>query len=565
MKKRNSKSTRSKTVIPAVLSLSVAMGGLIPATIVGSGKASAQTVSDVVNKDEIIKAFLHSKVENQKTRLVNIGEQFKIVSEETDPLTGTYHVRTVEQYKGIPIYGSGQTVALDANNNVYSSIGKVTQDLSRSLITTEATISEEDAVEIAKDKVESKIGTVERYDQIDSQLTIYPFNGKYYLTYLVKASTSTPAPGFFHYFVDANSGEVIDSYNALDTAIDPTTLSPVTGRGLDLHGKMQSFPVGKDLATGTSYLYGASVYGTNSVPIATFTAKRANETAFQIVSAFGFSGYDITTNSSSNFFADPAAISAQFNSDKVNQYYQHIHKRNSLDNNGMKLINTVHVGVKWNNAGWNGKQMVYGDGDGVKYSSLAGGLDVAGHEMTHGVVTNSADLIYKNESGAIDESLADILGNFAQIYTTGTTEWELGEEIFTPNINGDGGLRSMSNPAGKAQSLMPSGHYPDTYQDRYLGTEDNGGVHINSGINNKAAYLLTQGGTNNGITIKGIGNKKAEKIYYRALTLYLTQSSGFKEMREAAIQAARDLYDKNGVTSAETQAVMDAYTSVGVY
>ncbi|XZF76070.1 M4 family metallopeptidase [Bacillus sp. AL-1R] len=565
MKKRNSKRTRSKTVIPAVLSLSVAMGGLIPATTFGSGKASAATVSDVVNKDEIIKAFLHSKVENQRTRLVNIGEQFKIMSEETDSLTGTYHVRTVEQYKGIPIYGSGQTVALDENNNVYSSIGKVTQDLSRSLIPTEATLSEQDAVEIAKDKVESKIGTVERYDQIDSQLTIYPFNGKYYLTYLVKASTSAPAPGFFHYFVDANSGEVIDSYDALDTAIDPTTLSTVTGRGLDLHGKMQTFPVGKDLSTGTSYLYGASVYGTNTVPISTFTANRANETAFQIVSAFGFSGYDITTTSSSNFFTDPAAISAQYNSDKVNQYYQYIHKRNSLDNKGMTLINTVHVGVKWNNAGWNGKQMVYGDGDGVKYSSLAGGLDVAGHEMTHGVITNSADLIYKNESGALNESLADILGNFAQIYTTGVTEWELGEEIFTPYINGDGGLRSMSNPAGKAQSLMPSGHYPDTYQDRYLGTEDNGGVHINSGINNKAAYLLTQGGTNNGITIKGIGNKKAEKIYYRALTLYLTQSSGFKEMREAAIQAARDLYpDKNGAPSAETQAVMDAYTSVGV-
>ncbi|WP_088014283.1 M4 family metallopeptidase [Gottfriedia acidiceleris] len=566
MKKKNLKKRNKQIAIPAVLSLSVVLGGVLPTvTTFGVRSASAATVTDVVNKNEVVKNYLNSKVENQLTKLVNIGEQFKIVSEQTDSSTGTYHVRTVEQYKGIPIYGSGQTVALDANNNVYASIGKVTQNLSRSLIPTEASISKEDAIEIAKEDVESKIGIVKNYDGIDSQLTIYPFKGKYHLVYLVKASTSVPAPGYFHYFVDAISGEVIDQYDALDE-IDPTSLSPVTARGLDLHGTMQSFNAGKDLSTGTTYLYGGSTYSSTVVPIATYSARRMEEFAFQLGGIFGFTGYEISTKSPTNTFTDPAAVSAIYNSDKVNRYYQSVHKRNSLDNNGMTLVNTVHVGVKWNNAAWNGRQMVYGDGDGIKFSSLAGGLDVAGHEMTHGVVEHTADLIYKGESGAINESLADVLGNFAQITATGVTEWELGEDITTPNIPGDGGLRSMSNPAAKTTSYMPSGHYPDTYQGRYLGTDDNGGVHINSGINNKAAYLLTQGGTNNGITIKGMGKLKAEKVYYRALTLYLTSSSGFKEMREAAIQAARDLYpDKNGAPSAETQAVMDAYTSVGVY
>lgn len=566
LKKKLRKNLRKKAA--AILALSIAFGGVLPITpTLAAETTSASTVLFSVgglSKQDVVKAYLQSQVQAPLVKLADPGEQFEIVSEKSDSTTGTYHVRTVEQYKGIPIYGSGQTVALDANNNVYASIGKVTQNLARTVIPTEASITKEEAIAIAKEGVESQIGEVKNYDGIDSKLMIYPYKGKYYLTYLVKASTSIPAPGYFHYFVDAITGEVVDSFNAIDT-VDPATLSPVIARGLDVHGVMQSFPVGKDLSTGTSYLYGASVANKNTVPIATFDAHRMDEFAFQLGGIFGFTGYEVSTTSPSNFFANPAAVSAQFNSDKVNRYYQVMHKRNSLDDKGMTLINTVHIGVKWNNAAWNGRQMIYGDGDGIKYNSLVGGLDVAGHEMTHGVVEHTADLIYKNESGAINESLADVMGNFAQQYTTGVTEWELGEDITTPNIPGDGGLRSMSDPASKTTSYTTSGHYPDTYQDRYLGTGDNGGVHINSGINNKAAYLLTQGGTNNGFTIKGVGRQKAEKIYYRALTLYLTSSSGFKEMREAAIYAARDLYpDKNGAPSAETQAVMDAYSSVGV-
>ncbi|WP_353616065.1 M4 family metallopeptidase [Bacillus sp. AFS055030] len=573
MKKKQQKRISKKASIPAVMALTVAFGGgltTLPSFV--NVKASAATVNQSLSKEEIVKAYLNSKVDGL-ARSGSAWEQFKIISSEADREANTYHVRTIEQYKGIPIYGSGQTVALDANNNVYASFGNVTQKLSRSIIPTEATISEEDAVATAKESIESQIGTVKNYDGINTQLTIYPYEGKNYLTYLVKASTSKPAPGYFFYFVDATNGEVINSFDAIDNLVDPASLSPVMARGLDAHGKMQSFPVGKDLSTGTSYLYGASVTGSSAaptaVPIATFDAHRTDETLFNIFSAlFGFTGWEVTTTRTDNMFLNPAAVSAHVNSDKVNKYYQNIHKRNSLDNKGMTLISSVHVGQKWNNAAWNGVQMLYGDGDGIQYGSMSGGLDVTGHEMTHGIITNTADLNYQDESGAINESLADIFGEFTQQYTTGVNEWDLGEDITTPNIPNDGGLRSMSDPASKKVSTkyMPSGYYPDTYQDRYMGTLDNGGVHINSGINNKAAYLITNGGTNNGYTINSIGRSKAEKIYYRALTFYLTSSSGFKDMREAAIQASRDLYpDKNGSPSAETKAIMDAYSSVGVY
>lgn len=142
----------------------------------------------------------------------------------------------------------------------------------------------------------------------------------------------------------------------------------------------------------------------------------------------------------------------------------------------------------------------------------------------------------------------------------------MGEDIYTPDKAGDG-LRSLSDPASiYIGGYTESGYYPDHYDQRYLGTADNGGVHINSSINNKAAYLITAGGTHYGVTVNGIGKSKAEKIFYRALTLYLTSSSDFSQMRQAVTQAARDLYpDKNGQPSPEVQAVSNAYDAVGVH
>ncbi|MFJ7935636.1 M4 family metallopeptidase [Sporosarcina sp. NPDC096371] len=561
-----------KVIIPAVLALSVAFGTTNVTTFAApTGESTLLYKADGLSKQEVVKNFLQSQIALEASEKVRAagGEQFKIISEEADRTTGTYHVRTIEQYKGIPIYGSGQAVALDANNNVYASFGEVTQTLGLSVIPTEASISQEDALATAKESIESKIGAVKNYDGIDAELTIYPYEGQYHLTYLVKASTSLPEPGYFHYFVDATSGEVINSFNAIHEA-DALASTPITGRGLDALGKMQTFSATKDAATGKNLLHGTIVSGSNTVGINTYDARRMGETGFILLSALlGFTGFEVETNT--NFFADPAAVSAHTNSVKVNDYYQKIHKRNSLDDKGMTLVSTVHIGSKWNNAAWNGKQMLYGDGDGVQFSSLAGSMDVAGHEMTHGVITNTADLIYENESGAINESLADIFGVLSEMHSKGLSspaDWEIGEAVYTPYIDGDGGLRSLSNPRTKA--LHPAyglrdNVYPDNYQDRYLGELDNGGVHINSSINNKAAYLISEGGEHYGVNVTGITRSKTEKIYYRALTLYLTPSSGFAEMRQAAIQAATDLYpDRNGAPSQETQTVMAAYDAVGV-
>ncbi|MBM7588096.1 neutral peptidase B [Bacillus pakistanensis] len=598
MKRKRNK--MKKKAIPVVLAASFAISGLAvpgknvlaneqvklnqelqtPSYIIGSWDAP-----EGLSKEEAMYSFLQSKVLQPKSKSLNTvsnaKEQFKIVSQKADSKTKTYHFRTVEQVDGVPIYGSEQTIALDKNNNVTAYFGKVTPNLSKSSINTEAELTEEEALEIAKSSIEEEIGEVNDYDGIESELVLYPNNGKLQLTYLIKASTSIPAPGYWHYFVDAATGDIVKSFNKIHEAspvlessensfsssgaekVSPKALpaesEPVTARGMDIFGDLHSFQAVKDTTTGEHYLFD----GTRADGVHTFEAGRMPEFSFILLSALlGFTGFEV--KSSSNFFYDPAAVSAHTNAGKVYDYYQEKFNRDSLDNEGMKLISTVHIGDKWNNAAWNGKQMLYGDGDGQRMISLSGSLDVIGHEMTHGVITNTADLVYEGESGAINESIADIMGAFIE-NKPGEDMWLLGEDVWTPNTPGDG-LRSMSDPASVyLGGYTESGYYPDHYDDRYIGELDNGGVHINSSINNKAAHLITAGGTHYGVTVTGIGKDKAEKIFYRALTLYLTASSDFSHMREAAVQSARDLYpDKTGEPSAEVQAVMAAYDAVGV-
>lgn len=566
-----------KKVIPAVLAAaSITFGGMAlpiqhsfaaetikynqqlktPSSIIGTWEAPKG-----LSKQEAVYAFLQSKSKLFKSS-GDIKDQYKITHEQFDKETQTYHVRTVQQFNGIPIYGSDQTIALDKDNNVFAYFGKVTPTLTaRSVMSTTASISNEKAVDVAKQDIEKQIGEVKNYDgDIDSQLIIYPYKGKSYLAYQVKASTSTPAPGYWHYFIDATNGDIIHSFNAIQEAGLQTDGTPIQGRGMDVFGKMQAFPAINNDTDGKSYLFD----GTRGNGINTFTANHLDTNIFIIFSAlFGYTGSEVS--SPSTFFYDPAAVSAHINADKVFDYYQKTFKRNSLDDKGMKIISTVHIGDKWNNAAWNGKQMLYGDGDGKNMISLSGGLDVIGHEMTHGVISNTADLEYEGESGALNESMADIMGSFIENKTDDGL-WLMGEDIYTPDKAGDG-LRSLSDPASiYIGGYTESGYYPDHYDQRYLGTADNGGVHINSSINNKAAYLITAGGTHYGVNVNGIGKSKAEKIFYRALTLYLTSSSDFSQMRQAVTQAARDLYpDKNGQPSPEVQAVSNAYDAVGVH
>ncbi len=240
--------------------------------------------------------------------------------------------------------------------------------------------------------------------------------------------------------------------------------------------------------------------------------------------------------------------------------------RDSLDNNGMDLVSSVNVcGSRrcpnnWNNAAWFNNQMLYGEGDGSTFSPLSGDLDVVAHELTHGVTDFTSDLIYRDQSGALNEALSDIFGASAEAWNEGGINgntWKLGEDIYTPGAPGDA-LRYMNNPTLDGQS---TDYFPDRV---YEGTStDNGGVHLNSGIFNLAYVLLVEGGSHpRGVTstnVSGIGMDKAEQIYYHANVNYFTSSTGYDAALAALSQSALDLYG-----TAERDAVVASYCAVGV-
>lgn len=251
--------------------------------------------------------------------------------------------------------------------------------------------------------------------------------------------------------------------------------------------------------------------------------------------------------------ADEVVNKAHDNAGAVYNYFKSNYDRDSIDGRGMKLVSTVHFGTKYNNAFWDGSQMTYGDGDGVRFTSLGNALDVVGHEMMHGVTERTAGLRYQRQSGALNESWSDVFGNLIEKWEAGRKgepdrdpTWLVGEDIFTPGVDGDG-LRSMSAP-GTAYDKDPQPAHMRDYKDT---SSDNGGVHINSGIPNKAAYEVAQ----------TIGTDKLADIWYRAVTNYLTPTSQFTDAANVTVQSASDLFGKD---SAEVKAVQAAWTSVGL-
>ncbi len=264
--------------------------------------------------------------------------------------------------------------------------------------------------------------------------------------------------------------------------------------------------------------------------------------------------------------SDSTAMAAYNNLGYTYNYYKTKFNRDSIDGAGMTLIATVHYGNKYNNAFWNGSQMVFGDGDGTTFTAFANALDVVAHELTHGVTERTANLTYSSEPGALNEAWSDIYGASVEAYRDGAVSsntWKIGEVCYTPGTSGDA-LRYMNNPTadGYSADYYPERLYPNCTPSS---SNDYCGVHGNSGIANLAYYLLVAGGTHprnkTTVSVPGIGMAKAEQIFYRALTTYMTSSTNFQGARNATAQAAADLY--GGTSSAEYSAVQKCWDAVG--
>lgn len=239
-------------------------------------------------------------------------------------------------------------------------------------------------------------------------------------------------------------------------------------------------------------------------------------------------------------------------------FYKEVYGRNSVDDQGLPLNSTVHFGEKYDNAFWNGTQMVYGDGDGEIFDRFTKSIDVIGHELTHGVTQHTAGLLYQGQQGALNESMSDVFGSLVKQWTLKQTadkaDWLIGQGLFTSKVKGVA-LRSMKAP-GTAYNdpVLGKDPQPANMKDFYKGNQDNGGVHINSGIPNHAFYLAAT-------AIGGYAWEKAGRIWYITLRDRLRLWSNFSLAAYHTIAVAKELYGDN---SKEHNAVRDAWKQVGV-
>jgi Zn-dependent metalloprotease len=238
-------------------------------------------------------------------------------------------------------------------------------------------------------------------------------------------------------------------------------------------------------------------------------------------------------------------------------FYSDVYSRNSIDNAGLNLLGTIHYSNKYNNAFWNGRQMVFGDGDGTLFNRFTAHLDVIGHELTHGVVQYTCNLQYQGESGALNESIADVFGSMIKQHKLNQkaedADWLIGQGLFTGQVKGVA-LRSLKAPGTAYDDpVIGKDPQPGHYKDLVVSQSDNGGVHINSGIPNHAFYLIA-------IALEGYSWEKAGKIWFDTISdPQLSQDANFKTFAALTVSHAFQLFGED-----VSRVVAGAWAQVGI-
>jgi Zn-dependent metalloprotease/subtilisin-like proprotein convertase family protein len=473
------------------------------------------------------------------------GFSWKLIKEEKDN-AGFSHQRFIQTYQGKELKGT-MLISHSKNGIVSSFNGESTSEIpatsSASLVAADARVSALKYINAKTYKWQMPEEEAHlKKEQNDPKATFFPqgelvfykpSKGSFQLAYRFDIYAHEPVSRQYVY-VDANSGKVLgeeelilhtDEIGSAVTGYSGTQqiTADNTGAGFRLRESGRGLGIETyNLQKGTSYAAAVDFTDTDNV----WNNVNANE--------------------------DQYATDAHFGAEKTYDYFMSRYNRNSIDGNGFKLISYVHYSTNYVNAYWDGSRMTYGDGD-ATYNPLTS-MDIAGHEITHGLTNFSANLVYSYESGALNESFSDIFGTAIEFYSTpGIADWLIGEDI-------GGAFRSMSNPNVYGQ--------PDTYLGTswYAGAGDNGGVHYNSGVQNFWFYLLSVGGSGtndigNAYNVSAIGIDKAAAIAFRTLTTYLTPNSQYADARFYSIQAATDLY---GACSPEVIATTAAWYAVGV-
>jgi len=477
---------------------------------------------------------------------------------------GYRHQRLAQQYEGIPVVGGDLKVHFDAEGIPYEVSGRFVPEIQ---VDTRPQISALQSEENAKQVFSAEARSVEGLRVHEApKLVVLAVEQAPVLAYEVGVSSSPDQA--YRYWVDARSGEVIRKISQICSIQAPSIRgTSVMLRGMKLPnegGAYTTFPGWRE--NGVYYMYdpGSYTYVFNCNNTSSITNDVANTT-----NDFGTFAYRRTANWGNS---DPGAVSVAANMVTILSYYKNVHNRRSADGQGTLVPAYVHYGPDVANAFWSPqlKAMIYGTGDENFFPMAV--LDVAGHELTHGVINFTADLEYRNESGALNESFADIFGTTVEFYgqpdmssrypqrTLGGADWLIGEDC----VRNGPPIRDMRSPTNTntAMSPQPSRYGGKNWIDYNKTSWDFGGVHINSGVQNHFYYLLCQGGrgTNDGIVynLAGIGMNNARHIAYRALVVYCTKHTTFAGARTAWLSAAQDL------NPAWVAPVAAAWSAVGV-
>ncbi|NUP38784.1 MAG: M4 family metallopeptidase [Streptomyces sp.] len=470
---------------------------------------------------------------------------------------GTQHVRYDRTYRQLPVLG-GDFVVHMASDGTYRNADRATRS-KISLASIVPSISAPKAADLAANALRAvNLGQTLKKLTARPELVVDALHGTPKLAWRTKvaAKDSLGNPVSRTVLTDARTGHQIDAWDDIETA---------TGDGKSLYSgtvPLETTASGstyqlKDPTRGGTYT-GDAANQTDLCFLTSICVSRAPSTVFTDTDNHWGTGTDADRAS--------AAVDAQYGTNMTWDFYKNSFGRNGIANDGKGSYNRVHYGNKYNNAFWDDSCfcMTYGDGDGTTLGPLVG-LDVAGHEMTHGVTSKTAALTYSGESGGLNEATSDILGTLVEWYANNPSDpgdYLIGEKIVRPGF-GQAALRYMDKPSRDGKSA--------DYWSSSVGNLD---VHYSSGVANHFAYLLAEGSgaktingvsydspTYNGKTVTGIGRDKLGQIWYRALTVYMTSSTNYAGARTATLNAAKDLY---GAGSAEYNAVGAAWSAVNV-
>jgi Zn-dependent metalloprotease len=485
------------------------------------------------------------------------------VKRERDDALGMHHVRFWQNVSGIPVAGVDVFVHYRGDGSLATVDSTYVPDLGA--VNTTPAFDAEEALKLAIADFGSgrtNFGTGQFWRKPIVELVVLPTGSSARLAYHVRLHVRSMTPSHMDYMIDASTRAILRKYDNLQTAATPTT-----GTGLTSDNTTVTLQISTD---GTTFTLedmsrtpnGIRTFTYGNMPNATCANDLSTDGCLEQWINANPHGTLLTSTNKDSWDATGtskgAAVDAHLYAGYVYDYYKTKFNRKGIDDADMEIQSNVHFSTSFANAFWDGVGMVYGDGDTIQLKLTTKGYDVIAHELTHGVTEHESGLEYHDQPGALNESLSDVMSACAEhvSFPDPNNNWFVGEKVAGFLLGTK--LRDMRDPG--SVTLSPQ---PDNMSKYDTTTMDNGGVHINSGIPNNAAYLMTMGGSNktSGIAVaNGIGWEKAEQVWYRAATQYFGATTDFKAAAQATLTAAADL----GYSESNKATIECAWIAVGV-